>query len=55
VTGELDSASAEAVMATIFGAWSDRGLTVLYVTHSDELAARAGRRLRLRDGEVRAA
>src|SRR3954451_3608683 len=55
VTGELDSASAEAVMATIFGAWSDRGLTVLYVTHSDELAARAGRRLRLLDGEVRAA
>ena len=55
VTGELDSASAEAVMATIFGAWHDRGLTVLYVTHSDELAARAGRRLRLRDGEVRAA
>jgi putative ABC transport system ATP-binding protein len=52
VTGELDSASAERVMATIFNASSDRGLTVLYVTHSSELAARAKRRLRLVDGEV---
>jgi putative ABC transport system ATP-binding protein len=55
VTGELDSASAEAVMATIFSAARERGLTVLYVTHNDALAARADRRLRLQDGEVRAA
>jgi putative ABC transport system ATP-binding protein len=54
VTGELDSASAEEVMRTIFEAARDRGLTVLYVTHSDELAGRAGCRLRLKDGEVRA-
>ncbi len=52
VTGELDSASAERVMATIFGASRDHGLTVLYVTHNDELAARAERRLRLVDGGV---
>jgi putative ABC transport system ATP-binding protein len=53
VTGELDSASAEQVMGTISGAWRERGLTVLFVTHSSELAARAQRRLRLEDGEVR--
>ena len=29
------------------------GLTVLYVTHNPELAARAERRLVLEDGEVR--
>jgi putative ABC transport system ATP-binding protein len=53
VTGELDSASAEQVMEIIFGAWRDRGLTVLFVTHNGELAARAEHRLRLEDGEVR--
>jgi putative ABC transport system ATP-binding protein len=53
VTGELDSASAEQVMDVIFDAWRERGLTVLFVTHSSELAARAQRRLHLGDGEVR--
>jgi putative ABC transport system ATP-binding protein len=55
VTGELDSASAEQVMGVIFAAWRERGLTVLFVTHSGELAARAQRRLRLVDGEVHSA
>lgn len=50
VTGELDSASAERVMEVIFDAWQHRGLTVLFVTHSSELAARAQRRLRLAGG-----
>jgi putative ABC transport system ATP-binding protein len=52
VTGELDSATADQVMDVIFGAWRERGLSVLYVTHSDELAARAERRLRLTAGAV---
>jgi putative ABC transport system ATP-binding protein len=52
-TGELDSASAEQVMDLIFDAWEQRGLTVLFVTHSSELALRAQRRLCLVDGEVR--
>jgi putative ABC transport system ATP-binding protein len=55
VTGELDSASAEQVMGVILAAWRERGLTVLFVTHSGELAARAQRRLRLVDGEVHSA
>ena len=41
-------------MDVIFEAWRERGLTVLYVTHSDELAARAGHRLALSDGAVHA-
>jgi putative ABC transport system ATP-binding protein len=52
LTGELDSASAEQVMGVIFDACRERGLTVLFVTHSRELAARAERRLVLADGEV---
>jgi putative ABC transport system ATP-binding protein len=55
VTGELDAATAEQVTGIIGDAWRERGLTVLYVTHSRELAARAQRRLRLADGEVRPA
>jgi putative ABC transport system ATP-binding protein len=53
VTGELDSSNAEQVMAVISDASQARGLTVLFVTHSAELAARASRRLRLENGEVR--
>ena len=55
VTGQLDSASADRVMDVIFGAWRERGLTMLFVTHDGELAARAQRRLRLQDGAVAAA
>ncbi|MDH4111628.1 MAG: ABC transporter ATP-binding protein [Actinomycetota bacterium] len=53
VTGQLDSASAERVLDIIFDAWRRRGLTVLFVTHNPELAARAERRLVLDRGEVR--
>jgi putative ABC transport system ATP-binding protein len=52
VTGELDSTSAEQVMSVILDAWRQRGLTLLFVTHSAELARRAQRRLHLEDGKV---
>jgi putative ABC transport system ATP-binding protein len=55
VTGELDAVTAEQVLTVIFDACRDRGLTVLFVTHSEELAARAHRQLHLDDGEVREA
>jgi predicted ABC-type transport system involved in lysophospholipase L1 biosynthesis ATPase subunit len=55
VTGELDSGTAEQVMGVILDAWRDRGLTVLFVTHSGELAALAEQRLRLSDGQVASA
>jgi putative ABC transport system ATP-binding protein len=51
-TGELDSVSAGHVMDLVFGAQRERGLTVVFVTHSSELAARAERRLRLVHGQV---
>jgi len=52
VTGELDSAHAEQVLGVIFAAWRQRGLTVLFVTHSTDLADRADHRLQLLDGAV---
>jgi len=52
VTGELDSATADEVVTVILDAWRQRGLTVLFVTHSTELAGRAQRHLRLTAGEV---
>jgi putative ABC transport system ATP-binding protein len=55
ITGELDSTSADHVMAVIDDVSRERCLTVLFVTHSAELAARAQRRLRLVDGHVVAA
>ena len=53
VTGQLDSSNAEQVMDVIVDAWRRFGLTVLFVTRNDDLAARAERRLVLQDGEVR--
>lgn len=53
VTGQLDSTNAEQVMEIIFDVRRRRGLTVLFVTHNHELAARAERCLVLEDGEVR--
>jgi len=55
VTGQLDAGSADEVMGVILDAWRNRGLAVLFVTHSNRLAARAQRRLRLAGGEVRPA
>jgi putative ABC transport system ATP-binding protein len=52
VTGQLDSANADEVMRVIFDAWRRRGVTVLFVTHNPELAARADRRLVVADGQV---
>jgi len=53
VTGELDAASAGHVMALLFGVARERAVTVLFVTHDGELAARAEQRLRLAGGQVR--
>jgi putative ABC transport system ATP-binding protein len=52
LTGELDSATAEQVMGVLAHAWHQRRLTILLVTHNQELAALADRRLHLIDGLV---
>lgn len=53
VVGELDSETAAEVIEIVFEAARERGLAVLMVTHSLELAARAHNRLLLHDGRVR--
>jgi putative ABC transport system ATP-binding protein len=55
ITGQLDAGTADEVMDVIFEARRERGLTVLFVTHSAALAQRAERRFALVDGEVVAA
>jgi putative ABC transport system ATP-binding protein len=55
VVGQLDSTTAADVMEMIFKASRDRNLTVLYVTHDEQLARQAHRVLRLTDRRVEAA
>lgn len=50
VTAELDSENAGRVLDVILTASADRGLTVLMVTHSPELAKLTDRRMRVLDG-----
>lgn len=52
VVGQLDTSTAADVMEMIFTASRDRNLTVLYVTHDEELARRAHHSLRLADRKV---
>jgi putative ABC transport system ATP-binding protein len=51
-TGNLDSDSADEVMHLISRLNLDDGLTFVLVTHAREVAARAGRIIRMRDGEI---
>ncbi|MBT2517816.1 ABC transporter ATP-binding protein [Streptomyces sp. ISL-90] len=50
-TGNLDSVSGGEVMGLLGGLHRD-GTTVVVITHDHDIAARAGRRITLRDGEV---
>jgi putative ABC transport system ATP-binding protein len=50
-TGNLDSA-AEAGIMKILLALRDQGKTVVIVTHNDEIAGRADRVVRVRDGAL---
>ncbi len=49
-TGNLDSASASSTMDLLEELQRERHMTLLIVTHSPEIAARAGRTVRLLDG-----
>jgi putative ABC transport system ATP-binding protein len=51
-TGNLDSATSEEVVATLQSLATDHGVTAIVVTHSEEVARHAARRVRLRDGRV---
>ncbi len=51
-TGNLDSASGEEVLALFDRLQAERKVTPIVVTHSDEVARRARRLIRLRDGRI---
>ena len=50
-TGALDSKSGVQIMG-LFKALHDRGVTIIMITHSDEIAAYADRTIKLVDGEI---
>jgi putative ABC transport system ATP-binding protein len=51
-TGNLDSASARQIMDLLERINVEQGMTIVMVTHDQELAARAHRRLHLLDGRI---
>jgi len=51
-TGNLDSATGAVVEDLLFALNREQGITVVIVTHDEELAARCDRRIYLKDGEI---
>jgi len=51
-TGNLDSATGDAIMVILSELHKKQGMTMLMVTHAPELAASADRVIRMQDGEV---
>jgi putative ABC transport system ATP-binding protein len=51
-TGNLDSTTAEEIVTTLRALSDDDGVTVVVVTHAEDVARRMTRRVRLRDGRV---
>jgi putative ABC transport system ATP-binding protein len=51
-TGNLDSTTGEVVEDMLFGLQRERGITLVVVTHDDELASRCDRSVHVRDGLI---
>jgi putative ABC transport system ATP-binding protein len=51
-TGNLDSKAGDEVMEILHRLHEEQGITVVMVTHDEEIAAQAGRTVRLRDGTI---
>ena len=51
-TGNLDSQTADEVVGILRKLSQEREVTVIIVTHAEEVASRATRRLRMRDGKL---
>ncbi len=51
-TGNLDTATSEIVEDILFGLHRDYGITLVVVTHDEDLAAKCQRRLMMQDGEI---
>lgn len=51
-TGNLDTTTGDDIMRLLETLHADRGVAVVVITHEPEIAARASRRIELRDGRV---
>jgi putative ABC transport system ATP-binding protein len=51
-TGNLDSANTARIMDILRGIQQRRGMTLIIVTHEDEIAESAPRHIRMRDGRI---
>ena len=51
-TGNLDTATGAVVEDILFGLNREQGITLIVVTHDEELAARCDRRIHIRDGRI---
>ena len=51
-TGNLDSANSALVMEILIGIQKEQGMTLIVVTHENEIANSAPRHIRIRDGRV---
>jgi len=51
-TGNLDTARSHEIMNLLTSLNRERGLTIVLVTHEEDIAAYAGRQVRFRDGHV---
>ncbi len=53
-TGNLDSRTSEELMGLLLRLNSERGITVVFITHEDEIARQTNRIVRMRDGRIEA-
>jgi putative ABC transport system ATP-binding protein len=51
-TGNLDSEASDRVMELVAGFHRELGQTIVLITHNEQVAARAGRLVRMRDGRI---
>jgi putative ABC transport system ATP-binding protein len=51
-TGNLDSATGDKIEKLLFGLNKEKGITLIIVTHDEELAAKCERQIRIADGNI---
>jgi putative ABC transport system ATP-binding protein len=51
-TGNLDSATGEKIEKLLFDLNREKGITLIIVTHDEELASKCKRQIRIADGQV---
>ena len=51
-TGNLDSATGAKIEELLFNLNSEKGITLIVVTHDEELAEKCGRQIRIADGKI---